>query len=407
MQWNPDAVVSVDVRQFSSLIERTDRLAEAVDLYAGDLLEGLPDEWLLAARERLRSQYVEALSELVADARQRRDGAGAHHYVERLLTADPWREDAVRELMLLRYQRGDRAGALALCRAFERRLRDDMNTSPMPETTALRDDILRGIPAALPPPPSNLPAPASSFIGRDAELAAVRTLLGDSRLVTVTGAPGIGKTRIALRVAGDLRDEFDDGAWFVNVASVADASEVPGAVARTLRLRPAADAVDALRTYFAGRRLLLILDNCERFIDGVAGLVQAIVPAAPNVTVIAVSRQSLGLGSLGEAVYRVPPLSLPPAEAPPTVESASESDAVALFRARAYAAGSGSVTPDDVPAILRICRRLDGMPLAIELAASRAASFPSPNSSTCSATASNCSFPAASRNALAITRSDR
>ena len=375
VQWNPDADVTVDVRQFNALIERSDTWAEAVDLYAGDLLEGQPDEWLLAPRERLRSQYVEALRELATDARRRRDDAGAHYYLERLLGSDPWREDAVRELMLLRYQRGDRAGALALCRSFERRLRDEMNTTLMRETAALRDDVAAGVPAALPSPPSSLPVPASSFIGRAAELSAVRGLLERSRLVTVTGAPGIGKTRIALHVAAGLRDEFGDGVWFADVASLPEASRVPGAIARTLRLRPSADPLEALRSYLARRHLLLVLDNCERFVDCVAALVQAIVQAAPNVSVLATSRQSLGLGTFGEDVYRVPPLSLPAAGPRLTWETASRSDAIALFRARAQAAGNRSLESSDPAAVLRICHRLDGMPLAIELAAARAASL--------------------------------
>ena len=218
----------------------------------------------------------------------------------------------------------------------------------------------------------NLPVQPSSFIGRQAELAELSALMGSSRLVTLTGAGGSGKTRLALQVAAELVDCTDDGVWFVDLAPLGDPDLVCRSVAVAVGVReepgrPLADTlVDALRQ----RRLLLFLDNCEHLVDPCAKLVDALLRHGVGLHVLATSREPLGIG--GEQVFRVPPLSLPPAEAKLDRHTAVGFEAVQLFVDRARSHDPAFVLDDDnVVSVISVCGRLDGIPLAIELAAAR------------------------------------
>ncbi len=219
--------------------------------------------------------------------------------------------------------------------------------------------------------PNNLPGQLATFIGRGRELAEVRALAGSSRLVTLTGAGGCGKTRLGLQVAAELLDGSGDGVWLVELAAVTDQDAVAPAMASALgiagqRGRPVFDAVvDAL----APLDILIVLDNCEHLIDGCAKTAELVLRRCPRVHLLATSREPLGIG--GETVYRVPSLSLPePGDnGSPAAES---SDAVALFADRARTQGvSLAASEQTAELVVSVCRRLDGMPLAIELAAAR------------------------------------
>ena len=217
--------------------------------------------------------------------------------------------------------------------------------------------------------PNNLPIQPATFIGRDTELAEVRDLIASSRLVTLTGAGGTGKTRLGLQAAAELLDGTGDGVWLVELAAVADSGAVASAISDALGLtgptgRPAlAGLLDAL----AFQNVLVILDNCEHLIDACAKTVDAILRRCPGVYLLATSREPLGIG--GETIYRVPSLSLP---GPDDADSPWSGDAVALFVERAKEQGVDlSVDEQTVPLLVSICRRLDGLPLAIELAAAR------------------------------------
>jgi predicted ATPase/class 3 adenylate cyclase len=219
--------------------------------------------------------------------------------------------------------------------------------------------------------PNNLPAQLATFIGRDRELSQLRALVASSRLVTVTGAGGSGKTRLGLQVAAELLDGSGDGVWLVELAAVTDENAVAPAVARALgigepRGRP---ALDTLLDALAPQDILIVLDNCEHLIGACAKIADAIVARCPRVHLLATSREPLGIG--GETIYRVPSLSLPgPSEA--GAAAAESSDAVALFVERARAQGTGlHLDEQTAPVLVSICRQLDGMPLAIELAAAR------------------------------------
>ena len=213
---------------------------------------------------------------------------------------------------------------------------------------------------------NNLPVPLTSFVGRDVEIDAVRTLVGESRLLTLTGAGGCGKTRLALAVAAGIADEHPDGICWVDLAPLSDASLVPAALAGVLGVpeSPMEPITDTAVGYLSGRRALVGLDNCEHLIEACAALAATLIEGCAGVTVLATSRELLGVA--GEAAWAVPPLSLPHDDAPATSES------VQLFVDRARSSRPNfALTDENAPTVAEICTRLDGIPLAIELAAAR------------------------------------
>src|SRR5215212_3184092 len=244
------------------------------------------------------------------------------------------------------------------------------------------------------PGPHNLLQPLTSLIGRQHEIAEARRILGVTRLLTLTGTGGVGKTRLGHEIAASLIDAFEDGAWLVELAALADPSLVPQAVASVLGLRgePTQPLTATLRTALRPKRLLLVLDNCEHQVDACAELVDALLSACPKLRIMATSRQPLGI--VGETVLRVPSLSLSPSPDGPSPRASEScdrrasaggwpaplgwreppmtSEAAHLFakRARTVAPEFG-LTECNAPAVERICQRLDGIPLAIELAAAR------------------------------------
>jgi predicted ATPase/class 3 adenylate cyclase len=218
--------------------------------------------------------------------------------------------------------------------------------------------------------PHNLPQQVTSFIGRERELAQACALLGGARLVTIVGPGGIGKTRLSLQIAADLLDAFPDGAWFVELASIVDAALVPTAVAQVLGLQETADTsvVQTVCEHLASRRLLVILDNCEHLVDGCAVLVDAMLHAAHDVRMLVSSREPLNVA--GEQTYLLPPLALPGPKS--HVEEAARSDAGRLFVERArLRQPEFALSERNVSSVAQICARLDGIPLALELAAAR------------------------------------
>jgi predicted ATPase/DNA-binding XRE family transcriptional regulator len=223
----------------------------------------------------------------------------------------------------------------------------------------------------LTPRPNNLPAQLTAFIGRARELSDVRALVESSRLVTLTGAGGSGKTRLSLQVAAGLLDGPGDGVWLVELAPVLDEDAVAPAISRALGIigQPGRPVLDVLLDALAGLDVLIVVDNCEHLIGVCARAAEAILRRCPRVRLLATSREPLGIG--GETIYRVPPLSLPgPGDW--DLAAAESSDAVALFADRARAQGAALCLDEQTaPLVVSVCRRLDGLPLAIELAAAR------------------------------------
>jgi predicted ATPase/class 3 adenylate cyclase/DNA-binding CsgD family transcriptional regulator len=205
----------------------------------------------------------------------------------------------------------------------------------------------------------NLPVQLTSFVGRQAEIRTLREALVDNRLVTLTGAGGVGKTRLAVQVAAELAEQFDDGVRYVDLAPITHPGFVPITVARALGLpdQPGRSTMDTLLGFVRDRQMLVVLDNCEHLLDASAELVAALLGAAPRLTMLATSREPIG--ATGEATWRVPSLSL-------------ADEAVELFADRARLAQADfTATAESTGAVAEICRRLDGVPLAIELAAAR------------------------------------
>jgi predicted ATPase/class 3 adenylate cyclase len=233
-----------------------------------------------------------------------------------------------------------------------------------------------GLRADFPPPrslgdpalPNNLPAQLSAFIGRDREMNEVRALVESRRLVTLTGAGGSGKTRLALQVAAELLDGSGDGVWLAELAAVSDGDAVPAAICEALGIgeQPGRPVLDSLLDALAFQFVLIVLDNCEHLIGACAKTADAILRHCPRVHLLVTSREPLGIG--GETIYRVPSLSLPDPDDP----ARASGDAIALLAERAREQGVDlTIDEETLPLLVSVCRRLDGLPLAIELAAAR------------------------------------
>ena len=292
-------------------------------------------------------------------------------------------------LMTALYRCGRRGEALAVYDAARRVLAEQLGLDPGPELAGLQakvlaDDPSLAAPLAVPARPgvragtgddralsNNLPGKLATFIGRDRELSEVRALVESSRLVTLTGAGGCGKTRLSLQLAAELVDRSGDGVWLVELAAVSDGDAVASAITGALGIacQPGRPALSVLLDALAAQEMLIVLDNCEHLIGACAKTAEAVLRGCPRVRMVATSREPLAIG--GEAIYRVPPMSLP--ETGDTDLGAVESsDAVALFADRARAQGTGLVVDEQTaPLVISICRQLDGLPLAIELAAAR------------------------------------
>ena len=216
----------------------------------------------------------------------------------------------------------------------------------------------------------NVPLALTSFVGRERELVELKSLLAKNRLLTLVGPGGIGKTRLAMQLGGEVRNEYPDGIWFADFVPLADPALVPNAVAQALNLQQgsAKAALEAIARHCKGRRLLLILDNCEHVLDASARLSHGILRFTPEPTVIATSREPLR--TEGEQVYRLSSLSLP--DPGSGLDSLRRSEAVQLFVDRAqHRMPEFALTADRAPTVAELCRRLDGIPLALELAAAR------------------------------------
>jgi predicted ATPase/DNA-binding SARP family transcriptional activator len=345
------------------------RLASALALWRGDPLADLADAPfagpVIARLTELRLRTVEDHAELaLAAGRAGEVVAGLRD----LTLAHPLDERLAGLCMRALAAAGRPAEALAAFEELRRGLAETLGTDPSPALRDLHTAILRDHPAPTTGAPTNLAAAATSFVGRERDVEQVRELLEGERLVTLAGPGGVGKTRLAAEVAAGWR--APDGTWLAELAAITDPAEVPVAVCAALGLRPAAAE---LTGQLAGRQLLIVLDNCEHLIDACAQLAHAILGACPGVRILATSREPLT--TAGEQVYPVAPLPVPP----PAVGLGDALDvpAVRLFADRAAAAVFGfRLTAENLPAVAEICRRLDGLPLAIELACARLRTLP-------------------------------
>ena len=386
-------------------------LTHAVELYRDDFLAGFSlkdsvvfDDWQFSQTQDLRSKVINTLKRLVHWHSDQEEFEAAIGYARRWLEMDRTSESAHRQLMEFYAQTGQRAAALRQYDECVRILDKELKETPKEETTKLYEAIKKNILSVkrevevsepFPRKPKeaanhNLPVQLTSFIGREKEMEEVKRLLSTTRLLTSTGSGGCGKTRLALQVVGDLLEEYPDGVWVVELASLSDPGLVTQETASVLGIREESgvltmaggslgtpttesdgeELLTRLTNCLKSKHLLLFLDNCEHLIDACIKLVDVLLHGCPNLKIIVASREVLGIAS--ESTYRVPSLSTPDLGNMPPLEKLARYESINLFIDRAVAAVSTfRITEDNAPAVAQICYRLDGIPLAIELAAAR------------------------------------
>lgn len=391
--WRAEAPFVLDVAQFEQAVDQAGQIEDsvqaqscletAVALYKGDLLPANYDDWLIPWREEIRQKFLQSLEKLIDMTERSGDYRAAIHHARRLLQQDPLNEVTYVRLMRLHALSGDRAGVRRTYQACATTLERELGVEPGP---ALQDvyaeflrmdvswlaestEISRPMSAVTAWRPRPLPIPATPFIGRETELAEIAELLADPacRLVTITGLGGIGKTRLALQTAVGHQAIFADGVAYVSLASLQATDLLITAIGEALQVPIAAarDPQAQLFNFLDQRQLLLVLDNFDHLLEGAESMA-LLLRQTPQVKLLITSRQRLGLR--GEYVYELEGLPLPEAGDP---EALAANSALLLFRQSARRAANRYVlTPDDQGHVIRICRLVGAMPLAIELAAS-------------------------------------
>ncbi|MBN1372429.1 MAG: hypothetical protein JW987_10875 [Anaerolineaceae bacterium] len=380
--------LDVDIERFEAAasILRNDPSLEnyqaALDLYTGDLLPDDPyEEWIGPRREAVKETYQRLLMGL-AEAHERcQEYPAGIAALRKLLEMDPCSEEAHAGLMRLLAKSGQRRAALRQYETFKERLRQELDAEPSQSTQELYQMVHSGrlspkLVVAI--PRHNLPAETTSFIGRDHEIARLKqTILSrKTRLVTVSGAGGVGKTRLALRTAEELLEAFKNRVRFVDLARLTDPDLVAVTTLKVLGLKevPGQSPSELLVDFLHDKRYLIVLDNCEHVIQAAAELTETLLRGCPRVVVLATSRELLNIN--GEMIFRCPSLRLPKRRQSVNenffAEPAAECEAVRLFSERAAQADTKFLLNErSLPPVLEVCRRLDGIPLAIEMAAAR------------------------------------
>jgi predicted ATPase/DNA-binding SARP family transcriptional activator/DNA-binding CsgD family transcriptional regulator len=390
----PEIPLWCDVEAFEMTVERARRARQpatyraAIDLYTGDLLpQDRYEVWTEERRERLRRSCLELLVELARIHEQRDETEPAVQALNEAVAKAPTLEEAHARLMRVYAASGRRHEAILQYGRLRTALLEELEAEPGEVSQRLYEEIRAGRFRTAGPPREkerrspeepveggkhNLPAIRTSFVGRERELAELKRELAAGWLVTLTGVGGCGKTRLALEASRSLLGAYPDGAWRVNLVGLTEPELVPQAVAAAINVREqpnrmlADTLVDALRS----RQMLLILDNCEHVRESVSRLTETLLGACPRLRILATSREPLGV--MGEVRWRVPSLSFPAAQLTTMVEDLSDYESVRLFVERAWQHDPAFVLTEwNARAVAMICRKLEGIPLAVELAAAR------------------------------------
>ncbi len=403
------------VRQALGSQTTAEQLILELSLYRGELLPGWYDEWVVLERERLQAIYEQKMARLLALLVESQRWAETVEWGERWIALGQTPEPAYRALMRAHGALGNISQVASVYERCRRALQDDLGVDPSAETRRLFERLSKGegppetaparaarpsrrrtptlstatksptgtlpqvrtepVPAPLQtarPHPGNLPVRLSSFIGREREIGELKRTLTTTRLLTLIGAGGLGKTSLAIELARDVSSDYKEGTCWVDLVPITDPSLVPQAVAKALGIHevPNVPVIETLADSLCSRHTLLALDNCEHVVAACAQLAQVLLASCNSIKILATSREALGI--TGEVTWRVPSLSLPEAEPARSIERLDHYESTRLFIERARAANSDlKPTKEDAMPIAQICRRLDGIPLAIELAAAR------------------------------------
>jgi predicted ATPase/DNA-binding SARP family transcriptional activator len=403
----PDSPLWVDVEAFeeaASVARRApvepEAFRAAIDLYAGELLpEDRYETWVEERRAQLRELYLSLLLELGALYEEREEFEAAIETLGKVVTQEPTHEGAHAGLMRLYALSGRRREALSQYERLREALYREFGTEPEAATTRMQQEIWAGafphsdspltdFPAEVAPSAAgaasrrapkrhnNLPLAHTTFVGREREKLEVKRHLARTSLLTLTGTGGCGKTRLALEVARDLVGAYPDGVWLVELAPLSDPTLLPQAVASTLGVReqPGRPLLETLEDTLRPKKTLLVVDNCEHLVEAVAHLVDALLDSCPGLRVLATSRETLS--AAGEVTWVVPslavPVMVPEARGASTPRELEAYESVRLFVERARQRDPSFVlSVSNAEAVSQVCWQLEGIPLAIELAAAR------------------------------------
>jgi predicted ATPase/DNA-binding SARP family transcriptional activator len=366
--------------------ESADELITVLAEYEGELLPGFYDEWVLLEREHLNSVFEHHMARLMSLLQMENRWLDILDWAERWIQLGQKPEPAYRALMSAHAAKGDMSKVAA---TYERCVKSlsEYGIKPSEQTRLIYENIKSGKerPAKEPPASSttgalkpkavartNLPIPLTSFVGREKQVKEIVRLVGKNRLLTLTGAGGVGKTRLAIESANKVLPQFRDGVWWVDLVALSDPFLLPQAVAQVVNVIevPNQSITETLIEHFQPRQTLLVLDNCEHLISDCAQLAGRLLSACKHLKILTTSREALDI--LGETAWPVPSLTLPDIKKSIPANSLISFESIRLFSDRAELVQPGfELNDQNVKAIVRVCHRLSGMPLAIELAAAR------------------------------------
>ncbi len=364
VSFNESAEHWLDVTALISVSESVsaEELMNALSVFQGELLPGFYDDWVTQEREHLQSIFEQKITRLLETLESEARWHEILEWAERWISLGQGPEAAYRYLMIAYDALGDHSKVASTYQRCAQALHE-LDLEPSEQTRALAFKRTHSL---------NIPIPLTSFIGREKELKEVADLLSKSLLITLTGSGGVGKTRLAIQVVAEVLELFPDGVWFLDLAPLSDPALVPNTLASLLGLRESGDIklTDLLINYFRSRAALIIFDNCEHLIESCAQLVNLLLTSCENLSILATSREALRVS--GEIPYRVPSLKIPKPDIQFPIDELSKMESVRLFTERAAIALPGfAIDRQNAPAIAQICQRLDGIPLAIELAVAR------------------------------------
>ncbi len=364
IELNPEFNVEADTQKFTQLIHMPNAdLPSALDLVRGELLEGMYDEWILPLRDKSRVEMLEARTQLVEKLRDKGEFPRAIEEAQKILAQDIYNEKALQHLLFCLSASGEREQVL---QKFQSMQKSGMEFSS--ETIALYENIRKQSNSSAAAQLTNLPRALTSFIGREDELNAIETLLTETRLLTLLGAGGSGKTRLAIQAADEIAHQYPAGVWWVDLSALVEPELVAQSIAKTLGVKEQGDKnlLELSAALIGEARMLLVLDNCEHLISASAKSAEFLLTRCPALKCLATSREPLGIS--GEVGWQAPTFPLP--EASSDLKTLKKNESIRLFVERARAVDvSFQLIEKNAAHVVEICRRLDGIPLAIELAA--------------------------------------